>query len=62
MQYYIEKRMRKGYRVLSFARNLSSKYKNQLFDTGLDTLKAASKKGVHKAAEATGEFVKKGCS
>ena len=35
----------KGYRFLSFAR----KYKKQLFDTGLDSLKTASKKVVHKA-------------
>ena len=30
------------------------KYKNHLLDTGLDTLKTASKNVVHKAAGATG--------
>ena len=44
-----------------FARNLSNKYGKQLLDTatktGLDALKTASKKLVHKAAEATGEFI-----
>ena len=43
----MEKRTRKyikGYGFLSFAR----KYKKQLLDTGLDSLKAASKKVVHK--------------
>ena len=34
----------KEYRFLSFARNLSNKYRKQLLDTGLDALKAASKK------------------
>ena len=29
----------------------------QLLDTGLDALKTASKKVVHRAAEATGEFL-----
>ena len=51
-QYSIEPRPRKyikGYRFLSFAR----KYKKQLLDTGLDFLKTASKKVVHK----TGEFL-----
>ena len=51
----------KGYGFLSFARNLSNKYGKLLFDsvtkTGLDALKTASKKVVHKAAEATGAFV-----
>ena len=44
-----------------FAWNLSNKYGKQLLDTatktGLDALKTASKKLVHKAAEATGEFI-----
>ena len=56
MQYSIEPRTRKYvklYRFLSFARNLSNKYKKQLLDTGLDALKTASKKVVHK----TGEFI-----
>ena len=54
--YFIESRTRKyvkGHRFLSFAKNLSNKYKNQLLDTGLDSLKTASKKGVH----ITGEFL-----
>ena len=45
--YSIEPRMGKyvkGYGFLSFARNLSSKYKDQLFDTGIVSLKTASKK------------------
>ena len=36
-----------GYGFLSFTR----KYKKQLFDTGLDALKTASKKVVHKTGE-----------
>ena len=35
----------KGYEFLTFAR----KYKKQLLDTGLDAVKTASKKVVHKA-------------
>ena len=49
----------KGYEFLSFARNLSNKYGKKLLNTptktGLDPLKTASKRVVHKAAEATGE-------
>ena len=44
----------KGYRFLSFARNLSNKYKNQLLDTGLDSVKTASKRVVHKISEFLG--------
>ena len=33
---------------MSLARNLSNKYKKQLLDTGIDSLKIASKKVVHK--------------
>ena len=58
--YCIEPRMRKyvkGYRFLSFVGNFSNKYRKQLLDTGLDTLKTASKKVPRKAAEATGEFI-----
>ena len=51
----------KGYGFLSFGRNLSNKYGRQLLDTalktGLDTLKAATKKVAHKAAETKGEFI-----
>ena len=49
--YSIEPRTRKygkGKRFLSFARNLSKKYKSQLLNTELDSLKTASKKVVHK--------------
>ena len=42
---------------MSFARNFSSKYRKQLLDTGLNSLKTASRKVVHKATEATGEFI-----
>ena len=55
-RYSIELRTRKyvkGYRFLSFARNLSNKYRKKLFDTGLNSLKIASKEVVHK----TGEFL-----
>ena len=52
----------KGYGFLSFARNLCNKYGKEFLDTatktGLDALKTASKKVVHKAAEATGEFIR----
>ena len=38
----------KGYGLMLFATNLSSKYKNQLLDTGLYSVKTACKKVVHK--------------
>ena len=44
-RYSIEPKTReyvKGYGFLSFARKFSNKYKKQLLDTGLDTLKTAS--------------------
>ena len=45
-----------GYEFLSFVRNLSNKYGKKLLDTttktGVDALKTASKKLVHKTAEA----------
>ena len=53
MQYCIESTRRKyvkGPGFLSFAR----KYKKQLLDTGLDSVKTASKKVVHKAGEFLG--------
>ena len=40
--------------MLSFAR----KYKKQLLDTGLDAVKTASKKVVHKAGEFIGNKIK----
>ena len=63
-QYSTEPRTRKDvkeYGFFSFARNLCNKYGKQLLDTatntGLDAPKTASKKVVHKAAEATGEVI-----
>ena len=63
-RYYLEPRTRKyvkGYKFLSVVRNLCNKYGKQLLDTaaktGLDALKTASQKVVHKAAEATGDFI-----
>ena len=56
MQYSIEPRTReffKRYGFLSFARKL----KKQLLDTGLNSLKAASKKEVHKAGEFIGNKI-----
>ena len=53
-QYSIEARVRKyvkGYGFLSFIRNFSNGYRKQLLDAGLDALKNASKKEVHKADE-----------
>ena len=46
---------------MTFARNLSKRYEEQLWDTAakaeLDALQTASKKVVHKAAEAASEFI-----
>ena len=63
-RYSIKPRTRKyikWYGFLSFALNLSNKYGKRLLDTatktGLDALKSDSKKEVHKAAEATGQFI-----
>ena len=56
MRYSIEPKTRqyvKGYGFLSFTR----KYKKQLLDTGLDSLKTASKKVVHKAGEFLGNKI-----
>ena len=55
-RYSIESRIRnyvKGYGFLSLAR----KYKKQVLDTGLDAVKAASKKVVHKAGEYIGNKI-----
>ena len=55
-RYSIEPRTRKYVKrceFLSFAR----KYKKQLLDTGLDFLKTASKKVVHKAGEFLGNKI-----
>ena len=43
----------KGYGIFSFA----GKYRKQLLNTGLDALKNTSNEVVHKAAEATDEFI-----
>ena len=54
--YSTEPRIRKnvkGYGFLSFAR----KYKKQLLDTRLDSLKTTSKKVIRKAAESAREFL-----
>ena len=56
MWYIIEPRTKKyvkGYGFLSLAR----KYKKQILDTGLDSLKTASKKVVHKAGEFIGNRI-----
>ena len=54
MQWYstqpITREYFKGYGFLSFAR----KYKKQLLDTGVDAVKTASKKVVHKSGEFVG--------
>ena len=55
-RYSIEQRTRKyvkGHEFLSFAR----KYKKQLLDKGLDSLKTASKKVVHKSGEFLGNKI-----
>ena len=54
MQYSIEPRARKhvkGYGFSSFGRSFSNACRKQLLDAGLDALKNASKKVVHKTAE-----------
>ena len=60
-QYSIELRARKyvkGCRFLSFARNWSNEDNKQLLDTGINAqIIDSQKKVVHKAAEATGEFL-----
>ena len=54
MQWYstqpITREYVKGYGFLSFAR----KYKKQLLDTGVDAVKTASKKVIHKSGEFVG--------
>ena len=59
-RYSIEPRTRKyvkGYGFLSFVRNLSNKQGKQLLDTATKTGIDASKKVIHKAADAPGEFL-----
>ena len=59
-KYSIKRRTKKyfkRYGFLSFAITFSNKYKKGLLDTGLNALKTSPKKIVHKAAEATSEFI-----
>ena len=60
MRYSIEPRNRiyvRGYRFLYFAKSLSNKYGQKLFDSAkkstTDTIKTASKRAIQKSAEAT---------
>ena len=60
MRYSIEPKTRKfvkGYGFLSVSRNLCNKYRKRLLDVGIYNIKTASKKVIHKAAEATGAFL-----
>ena len=64
MRYSVEPRYRvyvKGYGFLSFAKNLSNKYSQNLIDTAkksaTDALKTASKRAIQKTAEATGDLI-----
>ena len=51
----------KGYGFLSFAKKFGDKYRKKLMDTatktGIDAVKTASKKVVHKIAEAKGDLI-----
>ena len=51
----------KGYRFMSFARSMSSKYGKKLVDaaktSATDAIKTASKRAIQKTAEATGDLV-----
>ena len=57
----IERSYVKGYRFLSFARNLNNKYGQKRADSAkksaTDEFKIASKRGIQKTAEATGDLV-----
>ena len=58
--YFIELRTRKydnWYGFSLFARNFSKKYRKQLLDAGLDSLKTYSKTVVHKAGEFLGNKI-----
>ena len=64
VRYSIEPRDRiyvKGSGFLSFAKNMSNKYGQKLFDTAkrstTDVIKTASKRGIQKTAEATGGLI-----
>ena len=64
MRYSIEPRDRiyvKGYRFLSFLKNMSNKYGKKLVDTAKksasDAIKTASKSAIQKTAEATSDLI-----
>ena len=64
MKYSIEPRDRihvKGYGFLSFAKNMSNKYGQKLFDAAekstTNAIKTASKRAIQKIAEATGDLI-----
>ena len=68
MRYWIEPRDRiyvKGYRFLSFAKNMgknvSNKYSQKILDSAkkstTDAIKTASKRAIQKTAEATGDLI-----
>ena len=64
MRYSIEPRDRiyvKGYGFMSFGRSMSNKYGKKLADTAkksaTDAIKTASKRAIHKTAEATGDVI-----
>ena len=68
MRYSIEPKNRvyvRGYGFLSFAKNIgkhvSNKYSQKLLDTAknptTDAIKTASKRAIHKKAEATGDLI-----
>ena len=64
MRYSIEpteRRYVKGYGFLSFARNLTNKYRQRLVDSAkkseTDAFKIASKRAIQKTAEATGDLI-----
>ena len=51
----------KGYGFISFARNMSNKYRKKLVDTAktsaTDAIKTPSKRAIQKTAEATGDLI-----
>ena len=55
--YSIEPRTRKYAKGYGYDRKYARKYKKQLLDTGLDAVKTASKKVVHKADELIGNKI-----
>ena len=64
MRYSIEPRDRifvKGYKFMSFAKNLINKYSQKIIDTAkksaTDAIKTASQRAIQKTAEATGDLI-----